>query len=273
MSEDILISHNEGILELQMNRPEARNAVSGELSNELQSAIRQHAYREESRCLVLSSSSKVFSVGGDVKGFAQNNDANDKAPSGKLYGLGEEAWMQTLRRLIDVSIMLYELPKPTIASIPGAAAGGGLSLALACDYRIAAKSAKITTAFANMGVSGDYGCAYFLSRIVGPDKAKDILFSSKTIPTEEALELGILTDVVADDDLQDAVNSKAAELAAGPTVAYGYMKKNVQAALELPLSQYLDIETERMTRTFKTNDHKRAVKAFVNKERPIFEGN
>jgi 2-(1,2-epoxy-1,2-dihydrophenyl)acetyl-CoA isomerase len=168
--------------------------------------------------------------------------------------------------------MLHELPKPTLAAIPGAAAGAGLSLALACDLRIAVDSAKMTTAFAKVGLSGDYGMSYFLPLLVGQSKARELLFTAPLITGAEALDLGLVNRIATSDDYEGAVQACALELSQSATVAIGYMKKNLNSAATSTLGELLDREAAHMARCFTTQDHKLAVQAFVAKETPAFSG-
>jgi 2-(1,2-epoxy-1,2-dihydrophenyl)acetyl-CoA isomerase len=173
---------------------------------------------------------------------------------------------------MEVSRLLHEIPKPTLAVIPGPAAGAGMSLALACDCRIASAQAKLTTAFANVGLTGDFGGSFFLTNLVGAGLARELYFTGRVMTGEEAHQLGIVNRVVPYDDLAQAANEYAAELAARPTIALGYMKKNLNVALHGSLSDVLDAEAIHMTRAFETSDHKNAAKAFVEKRKPEFTG-
>jgi 2-(1,2-epoxy-1,2-dihydrophenyl)acetyl-CoA isomerase len=167
---------------------------------------------------------------------------------------------------------LHEMPKPTLAVIPGAAAGAGLSLALACDLRIAADGAKLTTAFSKVGLAGDYGGSYFLSHLVGTAKARELYFSADVITGAEALKLGIVNRIASANELPEAGATWARELASLPTIAVGYMKRNLNVALHATLSEVLDLEATHMVRTMMTADHAAAAKAFVEKRAPEFAG-
>jgi 2-(1,2-epoxy-1,2-dihydrophenyl)acetyl-CoA isomerase len=173
---------------------------------------------------------------------------------------------------MEISRLLHEMPKPTLAVIPGPAAGAGFSLALACDLRIAAEDAKLTTAFSRVGLSGDFGGSYFLTYLVGAAIARELYFTGRVLLGQEALELGIVNRVTTAEDLEQEANSYAAELAALPTLAVGYMKKNLNAALKGSLSDVLDGEAIHMIRTFETEDHKKAAQAFLEKRAPEFSG-
>jgi 2-(1,2-epoxy-1,2-dihydrophenyl)acetyl-CoA isomerase len=168
---------------------------------------------------------------------------------------------------------LYEMPKPTIAALPGAAAGAGLALALACDLRIAADNAVMTTAFAKVGFSGDYGGTYFLSRLVGTAKARELYYLSDKVEMPEALALGLVNRVVPANALMSEAHALAKRLAEGPRVAYRYMKENLnRAAGEATMTDCLDLEATHHIHTGLTEDHREAAKAFVEKRAPKFVG-
>jgi 2-(1,2-epoxy-1,2-dihydrophenyl)acetyl-CoA isomerase len=257
----------DGVATLTMNRPEARNAMSGEMIQGLMEALPRLAMDANVRCVVLTGAGSAFCAGGDVKGFAAASDG-----SGASTPTTVEQRAQALRPGFDVSRMLHEMPKPTLAAIPGAAAGAGCSLALACDLRIAVDSAKITTAFSKVGLSGDYGMSYFLPLLVGHTKARELMFTAQVITGEQALALGMINQSVTAQAFPEAVSAMAAQLAALPTVALGYMKKNLNASNTQSLSQILDSEAMSMARCFTTDDHKGASQAFVEKRAPEFKG-
>ena len=177
-----------------------------------------------------------------------------------------------LRARMEVARLLHEIPKPTLAVIPGPAAGAGFSMALACDLRIAANEAKLTTAFSKVGLSGDFGGSYFLTHLVGAAKARELYFTGQVLRGDEAQQLGVVNRAVPAAQLAEAAAAWAAELAALPTVAVGYMKRSLNAAMHSPLAAVLDIEAMNMIRTFETDDHKGAALAFVEKRAPRFEG-
>ena len=161
------------------------------------------------------------------------------------------------------------IPKPTLN---GVAAGAGLSLALACDLRIAARSARLITAFANIGFSGDFGGSYFLSKLVGTGKARELYYTAEPIEAEQALALGIVNRVVADDELAEATSTLARKLAQGPRIALALMKQHLNAAESSTLAALLDLEATHQIETGRTQDHKEAARAFVEKRPPVFVG-
>jgi len=265
MSEHLIESHDGGVATLTMNRPEARNAMSGPMMEAMQSALPRLAADRNVRAIVLTGAGGAFCAGGDVKGFA----------AGAAGGGGEfnlEQRVHGLRTGMELSRWLHEMPKPTLAVIPGPAAGAGLSLALACDLRIAVDTAKFTTAFSKIGLAGDYGGSYFLPHLVGAAKARELYFTADVISAEEALRIGLVNHVFPAVSFEADAVAFARKLANLPTVALGYMKKNLNAAERGSLGDVLDLEAMHMIRTFMTDDHKGAAKAFVEKRPPEFKG-
>ncbi|HJP37393.1 MAG TPA: enoyl-CoA hydratase-related protein, partial [Gammaproteobacteria bacterium] len=177
-----------------------------------------------------------------------------------------------IRREETLTLRLHELAKPTIAALPGAAAGAGFSIALACDLRIGTESAFVKPAFANIGLSGDYGGSWFLTQLVGPAKAKELYFTSPRIGAAECLALGIFNEVVPDDQFRARVAEVARTIATGPPIALTYMKNNINAALTGDLRSCLAAEAEGTVRCMRTDDHGEAVKAFFDKRTPRFKG-
>jgi 2-(1,2-epoxy-1,2-dihydrophenyl)acetyl-CoA isomerase len=265
MTQDLLESIEGGIATLTMNRPQARNAFSREMMDALSEALPRLANDPAVRLVVLTGSGAAFSAGGDVKGFARN-------VGGGPVSVSFDHKVTDLRARMEVSRWLHEMPKPTLAVIPGPAAGAGLSVALACDLRIAADDAKLTTAFSKIGLSGDFGGSYFLNHLVGAAKAREMYFSGQVISGAEAARIGLVNRAVPAAQLADAARAWAAELAALPTIAIGYMKRNLNAGLRGSLSDVLDAEAIHMIRTFETADHKGAAMAFVEKRAPRFDG-
>ena len=262
MTDDLLETCADGVATLTMNRPERRNAMSRPMLDAMQDALVRLAADSGVGCVVLTGAGPAFCAGGDVKAMAERADA-DKT-------LEEKA--QDLRARMEISRLLHEMPKPTIAKVRGAAAGAGLSLALACDLRIASDNSKFTTAFARVGFPGDFGGTYFLTKLVGAAKARELYFTAEMLDAARALELGVVNRVVPDAELDAAVADLAGRLAKGPSVAYGYMKKNLNAALDGTLEDSLDLEAWAQIRCGMTEDHKEAAQAFVEKRAPVFKG-
>jgi 2-(1,2-epoxy-1,2-dihydrophenyl)acetyl-CoA isomerase len=217
------------------------------------------------KCVVLTGAGKGFCAGGDVKGMNARNTGGEPA------SIDERIASQRLNQRATAG-KLFKMPKPTIAALPGAAAGAGLALALACDLRIMASNAVMTTAFARVGFSGDYGGTYFLSQLVGTAKARELYFLSDRVTADEALRLGLTNWVCEPDELAAKTREIAGRLAAGPTVAYRYMKENLNRALAGEWDDCMDLEATHHVHCGTTEDHKAAVKAFVEKREPVFSG-
>ncbi len=249
---------------LTMNRPERRNALSAEMLRGLESALREVEADPEVRCVVLTGAGGAFCSGGDVKGMAEGG-------GGGGDGIDAAIHRQRLAQR-GTAGRLYQMPKPVIASLPGAAAGAGLSLALACDLRIAAESAILITAFAKVGFSGDYGGTFFMTQLVGSAKARELYYLSERVGAEEAQRQGLVNFVVPDDALEKETRMLARRLAAGPSVAYRYMKENLNRAAGGEAGECLDLEATHHVHTGRTRDHQNAVRAFVEKRDPVFEG-
>jgi 2-(1,2-epoxy-1,2-dihydrophenyl)acetyl-CoA isomerase len=261
MNDIVLQKLDRGLLTITMNRPERRNALNPDMSRGLIEAARRATDDHEVRAVLLKGAGGTFCVGGDVKAMAEGH-----AP------LPFEAKMADLRRRMEISRLLHEMPKPVVAQLDGAAAGAGLSIALACDLRVASTSVKITTAFAKVGLSGDYGGTYFLTQLLGSAKARELYLLSPMLTAQEALALGLVTRVVADLEVESAAHELAMSLAQGPSVTLGYIKRNINNAERLSLEACFDGEAIHHSRASETADHKEAAKAFVEKRKPVFHG-
>lgn len=266
-TEDLLANLDEGVLTLTLNRPQARNAMSGEMTAALAQQLADAELNTKVRCVVLTGAGKGFCAGGDVKGMAASGDGTvgDNTIDGAIH-------RQRVNQRATAG-KLYSMPKPTIAALPGAAAGAGLSLALACDMRVMASTAIMTTAFARVGFSGDYGGTFFMSQLIGTAKARQLYFMSERVSAEEALSLGLTNWVCEPDELATKTHEIAAQLAVGPAVAYRYMKENFARAMSSgDVDDCLDLEATHHVHCGQTQDHKNATKAFVEKREPTFIG-
>ena len=263
---DLLASLDEGVLTLTLNRPESRNAMSPAMVDALAGQLAWAELEPSVKCVVLTGAGKGFCAGGDVKGMAARGDGTvgDNTIDGAIH-------LQRVKQRATAG-KLFKMPKPTIASLPGAAAGAGLSLALACDLRIMARTAIMTTAFARVGFSGDYGGTYFLTQLVGSAKARELYYLSDRVSADEALRLGLANWVCEADELAAKTREIAGRLAQGPTVAYRYMKENLNRAMAGDVDNCLDLEATHHIHCGQTEDHREATKAFVEKREPVFKG-
>ncbi len=258
----------DGVATLRLNRPERMNALHPEIFEGFGKVLPQLAADDEVGALVVTGTGRAFCAGGDV---AAQSERAEKNAGG--VGLSFEAGVADLRRRQNlVSAQLYEFPKVTIAALSGAAAGAGMSIALSCDLRIAAESAFLLSAFAKVGFSGDFGGSWFLTQLVGSAKAREVYLCNERITAAEMVRLGLATRVVPEGELAAAAQQWAASFAAGPTVAYRYMKENLIRATKADLRTCLDGEAVAMTAAARTEDHREAAKAFVEKRTPQFKG-
>jgi 2-(1,2-epoxy-1,2-dihydrophenyl)acetyl-CoA isomerase len=261
---DLLSVLEDGVLTLTLNRPDARNAMSDAMNQALAEQLAWAELDPSVKCLVLTGAGKGFCSGGDVKAMS-NRGANGSV------SIDAAIHRQRVNQRATVG-RLFKMPKPTLAALPGAAAGAGFGLALACDLRIMASTAFMTTSFARVGYSGDFGGTYFLTQLVGSAKARELYYLSERVSAEEALRLGIVNWVCAPDELQARTREIAHRLASGPTVAFRYMKENLNRAMAGEVDDCLDLEATHHVHCSSTEDHREAVKAFVEKREPVFNG-
>jgi enoyl-CoA hydratase/carnithine racemase len=258
---DELLCHVEArVAVVTLHRPDARNALTLGMKDALRALLPALADDREVGCVLLTGAGGAFCAGGDTKVMAQGPPTE------------REPRVAMLRREHEIPAALHRMPKPTVAALPGPAAGAGFALALACDLRVLAESAFVTTAYARLGLSGDYGASWFLTRLVGTAKARELLFTAARVDAIECLRLGIANRVVADASLASDALELARQIAAGPPIALRYMKQNLNLALAAPLEACLDEEAERMVAGAFTEDYVEAVKAFGEKRAPRFRG-
>ena len=265
MSDTVLYSVDGAVATITLNRPESLNAMNPEMLDTMFKVGQQAADDPAIRAVIITGNGRAFSAGGDVKAMAT-------PAGGASSGAPVLSGVDNLRQQEEISRLLAEMPKPTIAAINGVAAGAGLSVALAADLRIASDQSRFTTAFAKVGFSGDFGGTWLLQRLVGPMKAKELYFMSDVFNAEKALELGLVTKVVPHDSLLDEAMALARKLAAGPTLAYGRIKDNFNFGATNTFADTLTREAQNMIASGQTADHKNAARAFVEKAEPVFEG-
>src|SRR5258707_8270239 len=221
---ELLCSVADGVALITLNRPEARNAMSPDLTAALRTQIKERGNDPAVGALLITGAGTAFCSGGDVKGMG------GRGPRGQMSfeeRLADLRWRQS-----NLTGALVAVRKPTIAALPGAAAGAGLAIALACDIRIAARSAFVSTGYARVGLSGDYGIAWLLTRAVGSVRARELMFTAERVDAERCERLGLVNRIVADDKLQAEAFALAKSMAAGPTLALRYMKDNLDEALQ-----------------------------------------
>jgi 2-(1,2-epoxy-1,2-dihydrophenyl)acetyl-CoA isomerase len=264
-TDDLLADVDDGVAVLTMNRPDRRNAMSEAMMTAMDRVLGVVETDDAVGCVVLTGAGGAFCAGGDVKAMAERSAA-DRAQT-----LDAAVHRQRLRQRAT-SGRLWQMPKPTIAAIGGPAAGAGLSLALACDLRYAVEGAVLTTAFAKVGFSGDYGGTWFLTRLVGSARARELYYFSDRLPAADAEHLGIVNGVFPAADFEREVGERARRLARGPRLAYRYMKENLNRAVNGELGECMDLEVTHHLRTGLTEDHREAARAFVERREPRFTG-
>ncbi|MCY3814312.1 MAG: enoyl-CoA hydratase [Gammaproteobacteria bacterium] len=266
-TEQLLAAIDDGVATITLNRPHKRNALSDELTPALRETLLRFDENPEVRVVVLTGAGTAFCAGGDVSGMGSS-----PRPPGAVKRTFQDGVRELQRKQETLTLRLFDLSKPTIAALPGPAAGAGFSIALACDLRLAAESAFVTTAFANIGLSGDYGASWLLPQLVGIAKAKELFFTSRRVGAAEGLALGIFNEVVDDERLAERTTELAQTIANGPPVALRYMKENLNRAVGADLRTCLALEADRMSRSAQTQDHREAVAAFLGKRAPVFKG-
>jgi len=266
-TEDLRAEIDDGVAVITMNRPDRRNAFSVAMVSALGAVLAQVETDEAVGCVVLTGAGGAFCAGGDVKSMAASADRQD----GAGRSLDDRIHRQRLNQRAT-SGRLWSMPKPTIAAIGGPAAGAGLSLALACDLRYAVPGAVLTTAFAKVAFSGDYGGTWFLTQLVGSSKAKELYYFSERLSAEDAQRLGIVNAIFPPADFEREVMERARRLAHGPSIAYRYMKENLNRAVTGGLGDCMDLEATHHVHTGLTEDHREAAQAFASKREPHFHG-
>jgi 2-(1,2-epoxy-1,2-dihydrophenyl)acetyl-CoA isomerase len=267
-TEDLRAEIDDGVSVITMNRPDRRNAFSQAMLSALEAVLAQVETDDAVGCVVLTGAGGAFCAGGDVKSMAD-------PPAGPGDDAGRSLDARIHRQRLNqraTSGRLWSMPKPTIAAIGGPAAGAGLSLALACDLRYAVPTAVLTTAFAKVAFAGDYGGTWFLTRLVGSSKAKELYYFSERLSAEEAQRLGIVNAIFPAADFEREVMDRARRLAQGPSIAYRYMKENLNRAVSGELGDCMDLEVTHHVHTGLTEDHREAAQAFVDKREPHFRG-
>lgn len=264
-TDQLFCSVTDHVATITLNNPARRNALSDQIGAALPRMLAETEADPDVRVLVLTGAGTAFCAGGDLSSMGD-----------RLAGDGEPDREAMIERLSSaqnaMSLKLYEYSKPTIAALPGAAAGAGMSIALACDLRIAATSAALVPAFGMIGLSGDFGGSWYLSHLIGPGRAKEIYFTGRRILPDEGQALGVFNHVVADEDLAQSTAEMAAKLATGAPIALQYMKANHNHAMVSDLASTLQVEADHMIRSMLTEDHKQAAIAFMNKQKPEFSG-
>jgi 2-(1,2-epoxy-1,2-dihydrophenyl)acetyl-CoA isomerase len=260
MTDEIIIDVQDKVGTLTFNRPDKLNALSPDLLTGSIETLRKWSMDPDIGAIVVTGTGRAFCAGGDVSMMARSQE------------LTLEQDIDRLRQAQDLSWVLYNMPKVTIAAVNGFAMGAGLGVCLACDLRIASETAKFGTAYAKVGFGGDFGTTWLLTRYAGAPKAKELFFLPDVIDAAEAHRLGLINQIAPVESLMSRAQEIAGRIAHGPLVSYRYMKSNINASLSVDFRAMLDREAETHLRCGRTDDHKEGVRAFLEKREPKFTG-
>ena len=258
--ETLIVERSEGVVTVTMNRPARKNAANGLMWRELLAVFEDVATDRNDRVMVLTGAGGAFCSGADL------GDAADVA------GRPGDPYLVQMRALADVALRLHRLPKPTIAKVGGVAAGAGMSMALGCDLVVASDTARFSQIFSRRGLSVDFGASWLLPRFIGMHRAKELAFFADIITAQEAADFGLVNRVVPANQLDAFVDGWAARLAAGPTLALSMTKSMLNNSFSLSMDQALEEESRSQAVNFGTADTMEALRAFVEKREPLFEG-
>ena len=268
-TEELLCRLEDRVAVITLNRPNKKNALSDRLTPALRQTLLELETNRNVGCILITGSGDAFCAGGDIGGMGGNASTNKEVSERPT---AEERVRTLIHKQETLTLRLADHAKPTIAALPGVAAGAGLCIALACDIRVACQSAFVTTAYRNIGFSGDYGGSWLLTQLVGPSKAKELFFTGRRVQSDEALELGIFNQVFEDAAFENEALAMAEQIASGPPIAIAFMKEHINRAVTGDLRSNLAMEADRLIRCAATSDHKEAVKAFMEKRTPVFTG-
>ena len=259
-TDELLCDITDRVATVTLNKPHKKNALGDVITPALRRLMPQLESREDVGCVLLTGAGDAFCSGGDVSGMGGGGELRSR----------EERVERLIKGQLELTGVIYHLSKPTVAALPGAAAGAGLSIALACDLRVAADSAFITTAFRNIGLSGDYGASWFLPRLIGLARAKSLFYHSGRISAAACLDMGLVDAVFPKASFREDAFAYARELAQGPTGALGRMKTNLQQGLEQSLEASFALEAEHMIASGESQEAREAIRAFLEKRPPSF---
>lgn len=261
-TDELLCSIEDRVATVTLNKPDKRNALGDILTPALREVLLVLEADRRVGCVLITGTGKAFCSGGDVSGMGGGAAVGPRSVDERVAELTRKQESLTLR--------LYELAKPTIAALPGPAAGAGLSIALACDLRLAASDAFVVTAFRNIGLSGDYGVSWFLNRLVGQARAKELMFCSERVSAEECERLGLVNRVFEPERFREEAHAYAAEIACGPATALRLMKRNLNRGALQGLRESLAMEAQHMVLSGQSEDAAEAIRAFQEKRQPVF---
>ena len=258
MSDTVLLDVDEGVATITLNRPERLNCIDIPTLDRFISLLDAAAGSKDVRVVILAGRGRAFCAGADQGEMVQRSAAE---------------WEQIVDRYLDPIRRIATMGQPVIARLHGDAVGGGLGLALACDYRLAAPEVRLCAPFVKIGLAGcDMSAGYFLPRLVGLGRATDMMMSGRFVKTEEAERIGLVTHVVPENELDQAVKELARRLAAGPPVALGFTKRAIRRSLDRDMEGEFDYEIFAQVQCLQSDDHREGLAAFREKRAPRFEG-
>ena len=255
---DIEVTRSESIATVTINRPQRKNAVTGDMWAQLAETFRSLAADTEVRCVVITGAGGEFCSGADLAA---------RSASGKpMHQLA------AMRHVNDAALSLHRMPQPTIAKVRGVAVGAGCNMALGCDLVVASETARFSEIFAKRGLSLDFGGSWILPRRLGLHRAKELALFGDIISAADARELGLVNRVLPDGELDAFVDEWAKRLAAGPPIALALTKRMLNNAMNVTMEEALDDEGAAQTVNFGTKDTLEAMEAFMQKREPKFKG-
>jgi 2-(1,2-epoxy-1,2-dihydrophenyl)acetyl-CoA isomerase len=270
MTTCLLEKRGDGVALITLNRPERMNALVPELSASLRQFVAECEADRAVRCIAITGAGRAFCAGADVGNMQRSADAAAHDPG--LLAKLDDRIRELRERHTAIGLRLHTMAKPTVAIVNGYAIGAGFALACACDIRLAGSEAKLSTGFANTATTGDGGGTFFLTKLVNSGVARELCFDPAHISAQRARELGIVNHVYPQDRLMDEALAFCAKLAAGPTAAFGRMKENLNLAWHATGKEAIDLECANIVYSMQGNDHREAVRAFMEKREPKFTG-
>ena len=260
-TDELLCEIRDRVAVVTLNKPHKKNALGDVLTPALRRTLVTLEDDERVGCVMITGAGDAFCSGGDVSGMGGGSNTP---------GSRQDRVAELVHKQVTLTLRLHELKKITVAALPGAAAGAGLSIALACDLRVASSSAFVTTAFRNIGLSGDYGASWFLPRLIGLAKAKELFYTARRIGAEEGAQLGLFNEVYPTETFRQEAFAYAAAIANGPTSTLGRMKINLNTGLNQSLRESLVLEAEHLIASGGDAEAKEAIAAFMEKRAPVF---
>lgn len=273
--QDSILSRIEnGVQIITLNRPEVMNAIDSEVGGRLDEILQIAALDPDARVVVITGAGRGFCAGGNMKNLGTPDESDPLAAKWGRDPIWNSTEMRSgrLRRAAQTPYLLHTMAKPTIAMIHGPVVGAGMSLALACDFRLASPDATFNSGYLNRGLSGDFGANYFITSVLGPAKAREFLFFPRAIAADEAQRMGLITRMVPEGKLEEETMAMARKLADGPPIAMGHLKENINSAANDVPQVAFDIEARNFVRCLQTEDCKEAVASFLERRKAVFKG-